>query len=83
MTIYRVTFHIDLLVDCKTERDAKRIGYKNLQDEVKNYSQAAVPWSVRRVKSIDELRREERGSLPWRDPLRKEPELTVDEILKA
>jgi isopentenyldiphosphate isomerase len=82
MTIYRVTFHIDLLVDCENEQDAKWIGYKNLPDEVRNYSLTTIPWSIRRVESAGELRREEHGSLPWRDPPgREEPEFTVDELL--
>lgn len=82
MTIYRVTFHIDLLVECETEREAERIGYDNLQEEIRNCSLGALPWSVRRVESTDELRRGEHGSLPWRAPQRHgEPELTVDELL--
>jgi hypothetical protein len=82
MAIYRVTFHIDLLVDCETEREAERIAYNNLENEIRNCSLGAVPWSIRRVESTDNLRRGEQGSLPWRDPQRyEEPELTVDELL--
>lgn len=81
MAIYRVTFHVDLLVDCEAEREAERIGRQNLEEEVRN-GLAVVPWSVMRLESTDNLRREERGSLPWRDLQRHgEPELTVDDLL--
>ena len=80
MAIYRVTFHVDLLVDCDSAREAERIGRQNLEEEVRNGM--AETWSVTRLESTDNLRREERGSLPWRDLQRHgEPELTVDELL--
>lgn len=80
MTIYRVTFHVDLLVDCDTEREAEHIGRKNLEEEVRACSPEA--WSVMRLESTDNLRRGEHGSLPWRDWRKHgEPELTVDELL--
>ena len=81
MAIYRVTFHVDLLVDCDNARAAEEIGLKNLVEEVRN-GQAVETWRVTRIESTDNLRRGEQGSLPWRDPQRYgEPELTVDELL--
>ena len=80
MNLYRVTFTTEILVECEDEMCAERIGYKNLIEEVKNGSSEL--YKVETIKSTDELRRFERGSLPWRDSNRfGETELRVEEIL--
>ena len=80
MKIYRVTFTTEILVECEDEMGAERIGYKNLIEEVKNGSSEL--YKVETIKSKDELRKFERGSLPWRDSNRfGETELRVEEIL--
>jgi hypothetical protein len=82
MPIYRVTFQTELLVDCENESEAERIGYDNLEEEVRNGFSDII--SVRNITSSDQLRKGERGSLPWRDAKRNragEPEKTIAEIL--
>ena len=80
MPIYRVTFQTELLVDCDDESEAERIGYDNLEEEVRNGFSDII--SVRNITSSDQLRKGERGSLPWRSSERRgEPELLVEEIL--
>jgi hypothetical protein len=80
MAIYRVTFTTDLLVEADTLPNAIRIGYANLEDEVKNgCSKHLQPV---RITSVDQLKDGEHNSLPWRDPSRRnDPELEVDKIL--
>ena len=83
MPIYRVSFLTELLVDCDNEKEAERIGFNHLIDEVDN--RGSEIFSVKLLESPGQIRRWERGSLPWRDTqrdLRGEPEKTVDEILK-
>ena len=81
MKIYRVTITTEILVHCEDEMSAERIGYKNLIEEVKNGSSTST-YKIEEIKKIDELRRAERGSLPWRDSNRfGETELRVEEIL--
>lgn len=83
MPIYRVSFLTDLLVECENEKEAERIGFKHLIDEVDN--RGSDVFSVKLLESPDQVRRWERGSLPWRDTqrdLRGEREKTVEQILK-
>jgi len=81
MKLYRVTFHTELLVAAHDEREAERIGYRNLECEVRNGGSEV--WSTEILESRDQLRRDERGSLPWRSwDRREEPERTVEEILR-
>lgn len=83
MPIYRVSFLTDLLVDCDNEKEAERIGFNHLIDEVDN--RGSEVFSIKLLESPDQVRRWERGSLPWRDPqrdLRGEPEKPVEQILK-
>jgi len=80
MPLYRVTFQTSLLVEAHDELEATSIGFENLGDEVSNRSSEL--WRIESLESIDQLRREERGSLPWRSTERRdEPELRVEEIL--
>lgn len=84
MTLYRLTFQTEILVDASDEREAERIGLENIEDEIGNGS--IHLYSVKEITSEDQLLRGERGSLPWRNIQRnwaKEPELTVEEILKS
>jgi hypothetical protein len=80
MKLYRVTFHTEILVEANDEREAERIGDRNLESEVRNGSSEV--WSTEYLESVLQLRRNEWGSLPWRSPERSmEPELRVEEIL--
>ena len=84
MTLYRLTFQAEILVDASDEREAERIGLQNIEEEIGNGS--IELYSVREITSEEQLLRAERGSLPWRNiqrDLAKEPELTVEEILKG
>lgn len=83
MAIYRVSFLTDLLVECDNEKEAERIGFNHLIDEVDN--RGSDVFSIKLLESPDQVRRWERGSLPWRNSQRDhlgEPEKTVDQILK-
>lgn len=83
MAIYRVSFLTDLLVECESEKEAEMIGFKHLIDEVDN--RGSDVFSIKLLESPDQVRRWERGSLPWRDTQRDlncEPEKTVEQILK-
>ena len=83
MAIYRVSFLTDLLVECENEKEAEMIGFKHLIDEVDN--RGSDVFSIKLLESPDQVRRWERGSLPWRDAQRDlncEPEKTVEQILK-
>ena len=76
--LYRVTFHTEILVNCVDPHEAESIGFRNLREEVRNSS----VYKVDKIDSVDQLHREERGSLPWRAMERRdEPELRVEEIL--
>jgi len=76
--LYRVTFHTEILVDCNNQPEAELLGYRYLREEVRNSS----VYKVDKIDSVDQLHREERGSLPWRSTERHlEPELRVEEIL--
>jgi len=80
MKLYRVTFHTELLVEANDEREAERIGDRNLESEVRNGSSEV--WSTELLDHEKQLRRDERGSYPWRSSTRHgEPELRVEEIL--
>jgi hypothetical protein len=81
MAIYRVTFTTDLLVEADSLPNAIRIGYANLEEEVKNrFSKHLQPV---RITSIDQLKDGEHNSLPWRDPSRRnDPELEVEILLE-
>ena len=80
MKIYRVTFQTDLLIGCDSEIEAERIGYRNLSDEIRNGGSSV--YKITEINSTDQLRREERGSLPWRSSDRwGEPQIRVEEIL--
>jgi hypothetical protein len=81
MPLYRVTFHTEILVEAQDEREAERIGDRNLGSEVMNGGSEV--WNTEVLESVDQLRRDERGSLPWRSSERRgEPELYVEEILE-
>lgn len=81
MKLYRVTFQTEMMVECEDERDAERIGFKHLVDEVEN--RGSDVFSIKLLESPDEVRRWERGSLPWRsDDRRGEPEVVVEELLR-
>lgn len=81
MAIYRVTFQTEMLIDCETEGEAERIGYHYLQDEVRNGSNI---YRIEKVETVNQLRRNEIGSLPWRDSyMVGMPETRVEEILEA
>lgn len=83
MPIYRVTFQTELLVDCDDEREAERIGFKHLEEEVGN--RHSEVYRVEKLENLYELKRAERGSLPWRSEDRSNsgvPYRTVDEILE-
>jgi hypothetical protein len=78
MALYRVTFHTEILVDCVDPQEAEVIGFRNLSEEIRGSS----VYKVDKIDSVDQLHREERGSLPWRSTERRdEPELRVEEIL--
>jgi hypothetical protein len=78
MALYRVTFQTEILVDCVDPREAESIGFRNLSEEIRSSS----VYKVEKIDSVDQLHREERGSLPWRARERSgEPELRVEEIL--
>lgn len=80
MAIYRVTFTTDLLVEADTLPNAIRIGYANLEEEVKN--RCSKHLQPVRITSVDQLQDGEHRSLPWRDSSRKdEPEMNVNAIL--
>ena len=80
MPLYRVTFQTDMLIEARDEREAERIGDRNLESEVRNCGSEL--YRIEELRSVDQLRREERGSLPWRATERRdEPELRVEEIL--
>lgn len=82
MPIYRVTFHTEVLVEANNEREAQRIGYHNLKEEVENGHSSL--YTIDHITSVDQLRREERDCLPWRAMERNwkgEPERYIEEIL--
>lgn len=83
MAIYRVSFLTELLVECESEKEAERIGFDHLTDEVDN--RGSEVFSIKLLESPEQVRRWERGSLPWRDSQRDhrgEPEKTVEQILR-
>jgi len=78
MALYRVTFQTQIIVDCVDPHEAERIGFWNLSEEIRGSS----VYKVDKIDSVDQLHREEHGSLPWRAMERSgEPELRVEEIL--
>lgn len=79
MKLYRVTFQTGLLVEAEDERDAERIGRKFLIDEVKNGTSEL--WSTELLESEDDLRDDERYSLPWGEGNKMKDE-DVNEILR-
>jgi len=80
MSIYRVTFTTDLLVECENENEAEMIGFKNLHDEVKNCLSSV--FSIVKLESSEQLHEGEHYSLPWRSVDRKsEAEADVNDIL--
>lgn len=80
MAIYRLTFTTRLLVDCDNEGQAVDLGYRHLQDEVRNSASDLL--HIQKLELISQLKRDEIGSLPWRDSSRgNDPEQTVDRIL--
>jgi len=81
MGIYRVTFLTEVLVDCEGEKEAEVIGFNHLVDEVEN--RGSEVFSVKLLESPEQVRRWERGSLPWRSGGRRgEPEVCVEELLR-
>lgn len=79
--LYRVTFHTPMLIEASNEREAERIGYRFLVDEVHNGSSEV--WSTEHLEHEDQLYRNERGSYPWRSTDDREaPQETVEEILR-
>ena len=80
MALYRVTFQTEILVDCVDRHEAESIGFRNLPEEIRGSS----VYKVDKIDSVDQLHREERGSLPWRARKKMdEPELRVEEILEG
>lgn len=80
MTIYRVTFATDLLVEADVLSDAVHIGHANLEEEVRNRCSKHLQTVI--ITSVDQLQNGERRSLPWRDYARRnEPEVDVNTIL--
>ena len=83
MAIYRISFLTELLVDCESEKEAERIGFNHLNEEVDN--RGSEVFSIKLIESPEQIRRWEKGSLPWRDSqrdLRGEPEKPVEQILQ-
>ena len=81
MKLYRVSFLTDVLVECESEKEAERIGFKHLVDEVEN--RGSDVHSIKLLESPEQVRRWERGSLPWRSGDRRgEPEVVVEELLR-
>ena len=81
MGLYRVTFTTTLLVDSDNEKEAINIGKSFLKEEVNNGLSEFL--SIQKLQFAEQLQSVEKGSLPWRSPDRhKEPEVTVEEILK-
>lgn len=81
MKLYRVTFTTALLVEAESDYEAKRVGVECLVDEVRNGTSEV--YSTELLEGEWNLRRGERGSLPWRSWRRwDEPEITVEEVLK-
>ena len=82
MPLYRVTFQTEILIDARDEREAERIGDRNLESEVRNCGSEV--YRIEELKSVDQLHREEHGSLPWKARKKMdEPELRVEEILEG
>jgi hypothetical protein len=82
MKIYRLKFETEILVECETEEEAEKIGHSSVEYEVRNGMLEL--FSLEELESENDLQSYERGSLPWRSFKRRdEPELTVDQILKA
>ena len=84
MPIYRVTFQTELLIDCENETEAEKIGYDNVDYEVRNGICDIT--SMKLIESANQLRRGEHNSLPWRANSRNwshEPEKTVQQILES
>jgi len=80
MALYRVTFHTEILVDCVDPLEAEVIGFRNLSEEIRGSS----VYKVDKIDSVDQLHREEHGSLPWKARKKMdEPELRVEEILEG
>ena len=78
MALYRVTYQTQIIVDCVDPHEAESIGFRNLPEEIRSSS----VYKVDKIDSVDQLHRDERGSLPWRSMERRdEPELRVEEIL--
>jgi len=80
MAIYRVSILTELLVEADNETEAHKIGFRNVVEEIKNGT--AKLYRIEHLESQENLKSDERGSLPWRSSDRKNlPELTVEEIL--
>ena len=78
MPLYRIAFITEMIIDARDPHEAERIGFRNLSEEIRGSS----VYKVDKIDSVDQLHREERGSLPWRSTERRdEPELRVEEIL--
>ena len=78
--LFRIEYHTSILIEAEDEREAEYIGDHHLEDEIQNGTSEI--WGITTIEHPDQLRREERGSLPWRNwDRRDEPELTVEEIL--
>lgn len=78
MPLYRIAFITEMIIDARDPLEAESIGFRNLSEEIRGSS----VYKVEKIDSVDQLHREERGSLPWRSTERSdEPELRVEEIL--
>lgn len=79
--LYRVTFQTPILVLASDEREAERVGHKFLGEELKNG--CSEVWNTVELNDEDQLRREERHTLPWWDgyPEGGDPP-NVNEILR-
>lgn len=83
MAIYRISFLTELLVECESEKEAEHIGFNHLIEEVDN--RGSEVFSIKLLESPEQIRRWEKGSLPWRDSQRDlhgEPEKPVEQILQ-
>jgi hypothetical protein len=80
--IYRVSILTELLVEADNETEARKIGFRNVVEEIKNGT--AKLYRMELLESQEDLKGDERGSLPWRSSDRKTlPELRVEEILPS
>ena len=84
MPVYRVTLQTSVLVDAENEEEASRLGHRHLEDEIRSGTESEV-YRVEHLEWVYELRRGERGTLPWRSSERNdagEGLRSVEKLLK-